>query len=65
MKKILSLFDDKRFGEVLGKHSDVQGEFGEQDIVEVSTTQSFLKELEEILGETISGYNPLNYIEKE
>jgi hypothetical protein len=54
------------FGEVLGKHSEVEGTIEERDITIISEDQDFINKCEEVFGsKTISGYNPLNYIEEE
>lgn len=50
------------FGEILGKHSDVSGTIEDGEIVEVKVSKTTVKEMEEVLGSTISGYNPLDYI---
>lgn len=51
-----------RFGEVLGKHSNIRGCLEETDIEKVELDLEIVKKVTEILGETWSGYNPLNYI---
>lgn len=54
------------FGEILGKHSEIYGTFREGDITILSDDQEFIAKFEAILGEgTVSGYNPLDYIEAE
>ena len=51
------------FGEILGKHSDVRGTIEEDEIKEIEgISQQTIKELEEKIGCTLSGYNPLEYI---
>jgi hypothetical protein len=50
------------FGEILGKHSEVYGILEEGDIEEVKVSETTIKEMEEVLGSSISGYNPLNYL---
>lgn len=50
------------FGEILGKHSDVYGTFEEKDIKVISEDSIFIEQLTHLLGDDISGYNPLNYI---
>lgn len=53
------------FGEILGKHSEVYGKLDREDITVKSDDQTFIEKLVEIIGsETISGYNPLHYIEE-
>jgi hypothetical protein len=52
------------FGEILGKHSEVSGTLHEDAITILSEDQDFIEKFEEILGTgTVSGYNPLEYIE--
>jgi len=50
------------FGEVLGKHSDVYGSLERDEIQEIKLSQETLLELYNYFGETISGYNPLDYL---
>jgi len=53
------------FGEILGKHSEVFGDLQPKDITVKSDDPAFIDKLVEIIGsETISGYNPLDYIEE-
>lgn len=49
------------FGEVLGKHSEVYGTVDAEDIEIVSEDQEKVEWLENLLGSTVSGYNPLDY----
>lgn len=57
---------DVQFGEILGKHSDVYGTLDEEDLVLKSDDQEFIRQFVDIMGMgTISGYNPLDYIEEE
>ena len=51
------------FGEILGKHSEVYGVLEKEDIEEMKVSKNTLEELEKILGNSISGYNPLSYVE--
>lgn len=53
------------FGEILGKHSEVYGTIEEGEIEEIQVSETTIKEMEEIIGATISGYNPLNYVNYE
>ena len=53
------------FGEILGKHSEVYGTIDEGDITLVSSDQDKVNWLLELLGGTVSGYNPLAYYEPE
>lgn len=50
------------FGEVLGKHSEIEGTLDRSDFEVKSEDQEFIDKLVEIIGSnTISGMNPLNY----
>lgn len=51
------------FGEILGKHSEVFGELSLGDFELVSEDQEKIEWIEELLGTSISGYNPLDYLE--
>lgn len=52
------------FGEVLGKHSEIFGTLDEEDLTLKSDDPSFVEKVIETFGEgTMSGYNPLEYIE--
>jgi hypothetical protein len=54
------------FGEILGKHSDVYASLEWKDLTLKSNDQEFILKLFEIMGNnTISGYNPLEHIDKE
>lgn len=53
------------FGEVLGKHSEVYGTVDIDDIKEVSSDTEKVEWLENLLGPTVSGYNPLDYFEPD
>lgn len=50
------------FGEILGKHSDVCGTLDECDVNKVDLKPETVEEVSVILGDTWSGYNPLDYI---
>ena len=53
------------FGEALGKHSQVDGEIEEDDIIEIKVSQSVIDEMGYIFKDgNIIGYNPLEYIEE-
>lgn len=45
------------FGEILGKHSWVEGTLDKEDLVEISEDQEFIEKFVELIGYT--GYNPL------
>jgi hypothetical protein len=53
------------FGEVLGKHSEIHGVLEEKELTVKSEDQDFISKLEDLLGSTISGYNPVDYYEPE
>jgi hypothetical protein len=53
------------FGEILGKHSEIYGIIDEGDIIESYASDSTVKELEDIFGLNICGYNPLDYISED
>ena len=56
---------DVYFGEICGKHSDVYGTLDEEDLTIVSEDQEKIYWLVGILGRSISGYNPFDYIEEQ
>lgn len=56
---------DVYLGEVLGKHSDVYGKLESGDIVEISRDQELIEKLHSLFGNTLVGYNPLNYIQEQ
>ena len=56
---------DVYFGEICGKHSDVYGTLDEEDLTVVSEDQEKIEWLVDILGRSISGYNPFDYIEDQ
>lgn len=54
------------FGEILGKHSEVVGTLDEEDVTIISEDQEKIDWLVGIMGHvTISGFNPLEYMEYE
>lgn len=50
------------FGEVLGKHSEVYGTIEEGEIQKLDISPKSVAEVSKYLGETWSGFNPLEYI---
>lgn len=61
------------FGEVLGKHSEIEGTLQEEDFIELSEDQDLIRKLitafESNLqlafdGCTFNGYNPFSYLEE-
>lgn len=55
---------DVYFGEILGKHSDVYGTLDEGDLTVISEDQEKIQWLQEILGNSVSGYNPFDYMQE-
>lgn len=53
------------FGEVLGKHSEVSGVLEEGELTVVSEDQNKIEWLSELLGDNLSGFNPLDYIQDD
>ncbi|MCC0764744.1 hypothetical protein IR151_17255 [Clostridioides sp. ES-S-0006-03] len=53
---------DVYFGEILGKHSEVYGVLEEHDLEVLDVSDTTVQELKKVLGRSISGYNPLEYI---
>jgi hypothetical protein len=53
------------FGEILGKHSEIYGTLDREDIAVKSDDQEFIGKVEELLGSTLSGYNPFDYMREE
>lgn len=54
------------FGEILGKHSEIYGTLDVGDLTVKSDDADFIEKLREVIGsDTISGYNPLDYIDEE
>ena len=51
------------FGEILGKHSEVYGDLEKEDFEELKVSNETIEELAEVIGDTISGYNPLKYLD--
>ena len=53
------------FGEVLGKHSEVQLVMKESYFSIVSDDADKIEWLESVLGNTISGFNPFDFINED
>lgn len=53
------------FGEVLGKHSEIYGTLEDNDISIVSEDQEKIEWLVSLLGTSVSGSNPLEYVHNE
>lgn len=58
-----ALDKDVYFGEVLGKHSEVYGFLGEDDVTKIDIDTDTMEKVTSVLGKTWSGYNPLEYIQ--
>lgn len=57
---------DVRFGEILGKHSEIYGTLDEEDLTVITGDHEHITMLEEVFeNSTLSGYNPLDYIDEE
>ena len=52
------------FGEILGKHSEIQGVLEEKDLTRLTDDQEFISKAEQY-GLSRSGYNPLEYLHEE
>jgi hypothetical protein len=55
---------DVYFGEILGKHSEVEGTLEADDITVVSDAAIFVDMFEESVGKSF-GHNPLDYIDAD
>lgn len=53
------------FGEVLGKHSEIYGMLEEHDLRVISDDQEKIEWLVNLLGSSVSGFNPLDYINED
>jgi hypothetical protein len=56
---------DVYFGEVLGKHSEIYGSLDKKDVKLVSDDTEKVLWLYELMGDTVSGFNPIEYISEE
>lgn len=52
-------------GEALGKHSEISGVLEAGDVEIISDAQEEIEWLSGIFGRSVSGYNPLDYIQDE
>ena len=52
-------------GEVLGKHSEIEIELSFRNLKKVDLCESCVEELRKKFGHTISGTNPLSYMEED
>jgi hypothetical protein len=58
-----NLGKDVYFGEILGKHSEICGYLGAEDLTVLSDDQEFIDRIEQVFGGTsLSGYCPLDYL---
>ena len=57
-----NLNKDIYFGEILGKHSEVSGTLGEEDLTKMDLDSETVEKVTKVLGSTWSGYNPLGYV---
>lgn len=53
------------FGEALGKHSEVEDEMTEEMFEAIDLPEDVLNILEQKIGITLSGYNPLDILAEE
>lgn len=51
------------FGEILGKHSEIDGVIARDDIEKVDLDSGTVEKVAKILGDTWSGYNPFDYVD--
>lgn len=56
---------DAYFGEVLGKHSEVQGTIEEHEITLKSDDPTAVKIIFELFGHNVSGFNPFDYVSED
>jgi len=54
---------DVYFGEILGKHSDVELTLQPDHFTVLEVEDSTVEDLQHTIGNTVSGYNPFDYIE--
>lgn len=62
-KLLMDTKHEVRFGEVLGKHSEVCGPIEHGDFTIVTTDEDFCRKFRELDCET--GYNPFDYLEDD
>ncbi len=53
------------WGEVLGKHSEIDHDLSDDDITIKSEDQDFIAKLVDLLGTDISGFNPVSKIQEQ
>lgn len=56
---------DVYFGEILGKYSEVSGTIEDGEIKKIDLDTETVERVTKLLGDTWSGYNPLEYISRE
>lgn len=54
---------DAYFGEILGKHSDISFDLKANHFRVILIDQDAVLEIQKAVGDTLSGYNPLFYVE--
>lgn len=65
-RELKSLYGkEAQFGEVLGKHSDVYGALRDKDFKVISEDSDFISKLEAILGTSVSGFDPRDYVQED
>lgn len=61
-RKVNNLLDKTiYFGEICGKHSEIEHTIEKGDINELKVADTTITDLTKIFGETISGNNPIQY----
>ena len=56
---------DIYFGEILGKHSELVCNIEAENFTLISEDPYVIKSLEDVCGQTISGYNPIIYLKEQ
>jgi hypothetical protein len=51
------------FGEILGKHSDINGQLDNEDLTILSVDPAFVERFEKVVGDV--GYNPFDFMGKD
>lgn len=54
---------DVYFGDILGKHSSVELTLRPEHFTVLEVKDSTVEDLQNTIGNTVSGYNPFDYIE--
>lgn len=53
------------FGEIMGKHSEVEIEFENGDFTKIDLDSKTIENITKLLGNTWSGYNPLEFLDDD